>query len=214
MKNKIIALMIIVLMIVLNINVVYGSFADFTDEQADKQAQEQIKEQEKEHNVTQVKSSDNYLTGLQVEGFTLTPEFDKQTLEYTIKEEINKNEINIKATTSNEKATISGTGIVKIEDGKNDYRIDVTAENGTVRTYIIKLKVIEKKEQSQENILEDNKENEKNVITIPEEENKNIEQQNKQDNKLMYLIIGISIIVVIIILIILKKSKKNGKRYR
>ena len=138
-RNRLIlyTIVIIILTLLVNTSKVEASFADFTDEEADKQAQEQIKQQEKEHNITEVKSSDNYLINLQIDGYKLTPEFDKQTLEYTIDGDIKTNEININATPSNEKATINGAGIVKIEENKNEYRIDVTAENGSVRNYKI-----------------------------------------------------------------------------
>lgn len=210
MKNKVLSFMLITLIIILsNITSTFAGFADFTDEQADKQAQEQIKEQE-EHKVTEVKSSDNYLTGLNVEGYTLTPDFDKQVLEYTIKEEFDSREINIKATTSNEKATVNGNGIVKIEEGKNEYRVDVTAENGSVRTYIIKLKAIEEKKQEQDEII-----NTEAIGTTSEIINTNNEQkaneENKTPNTMIYIVIGV-VAVIIILVIISKKKSKNRKR--
>lgn len=185
-----------------------GMFA-LTDEEADKQAQEQIKEQE-EHKVTEVKSSDNYLTDLNVEGYTLTPTFDKQVIEYTIKEEINKSEINIKATTSNEKATVNGNGIVKIEEGKNEYRIDVTAENGSVRTYIIKLKAIEEKKQEQDEIINTEAIG-KTSETINTNNEQKINEENKTPNTMIYIVIGV-VSVIIILVIISKKKSKNRKR--
>lgn len=117
---------------------VLASFADFTDEEAEKQAQEQLKEQEKEHNVTQVKSSNNYLKNLSVNGYQITPEFDKQTINYEIKEEIGEEYIKIAAETDDEKSSVSGIGAVQLNSGENNIRIDVTAENGSVRTYFIK----------------------------------------------------------------------------
>lgn len=121
-----------------NIPKVLASFADFTDEEAEKQAQEQLKEQEKEHNVTQVKSSNNYLKNLFVNGYQITPEFDKQTINYEIKEEIGEEFIKIEAETDDEKSSVSGIGAVQLNSGENNIRIDVTAENGSVRTYFIK----------------------------------------------------------------------------
>lgn len=210
MKNKVLNFMLITLMIILsNITITFAGFADFTDEQADKQAQEQIKEQE-EHKVTEVKSSDNYLTGLNVEGYTLTPDFDKQVLEYTIKEEIDSKEMNIKATTSNEKATVNGNGIVKIEEGKNEYRIDVTAENGSVRTYIIKLKAIEEKKQEQDEIINTEAIG-KTSETINTNNEQKINEENKTPNTMIYIVIGV-VSVIIILVIISKKKSINRKR--
>ena len=220
MKNKTISLLLIALIVVLsNITNAFASFADFTDEQADKQLQEQIKEQQKEHNVTEVKSSDNYLSSLQVEGYTLNPEFDKQTLEYNIKEEVKSDEINIKTKTSNEKANVTGSGKIKIEDSKNEYRVDVTAENGSVRTYIIKLNksnesVEEKKEETKlipesENIIE-KKEVTTGTETKPIEETQNV--VNNNEGSFNKYIIAIIALIIICFFIFLKCNKKSRRR--
>lgn len=220
MKKKLISLFIIIVIgIFSTVNSVNASFADFTDEQADKQAQEQIKEQEKQHNTTEIKSTDNYLSSLQVEGYTIAPEFDKQTLEYTIKEEVKGKEINIKATTNNEKSKVTGNGIIKIEDNKSDYRVDVTAENGSVRTYIIK---VNKSKEINENIEEKNEEtqsNANNEIKAEETEintNANIQsnEEKNNDNILKDNILLPIIIVIIIFLVVflLKRKKKTAKR--
>ena len=191
-----------------------GMFS-LTDEQADKQAQEQLKEQEKQHNNIVVKSSDNYLSSLQVEGYTLTPEFDKQTLEYTIKE-INNKEINIKATTSHDKATVNGIGNIKLEDGQKECRIEVAAENGTVRTYIIKLEFLsineEKKDEENIMIVEPNKTEEVTTTMI---ENEGLNKQDSDENNKsyfsIYIIIGAMIIIIIIFFMVIFKGRKNGK---
>lgn len=213
MKNKIISFVLIVLIIIIsNITSVLARFADVTDEETDKKAQEQIKEQEKEHNVTKVKSSDNYLTSLQVEGYTLTPEFDKQILEYAIKENFNSKELKIKATASNEKATINGADTVKVQENKNEYRVDVTAENGSVRTYIIKLKTIENKKQEQDNTIE----TEKNEVKTSEIENvdnnKEKNSDNKSSNTMLYVLIGVAAFVIVALIIVFNKNNRRGKR--
>ena len=206
---------LIILMIFTNVwadpNGNKGMFS-FTDEEADKQAQEQIKEQEKELNVTEVKSSDNYLTSLQVEGYTLTPEFDKQTLEYTIKEDVTTNIINIKTKTSNEKATVSGNGEVKLEDNKNEYRIDVKAESGAIRTYIIKLNKGEIVKPTNEQVEEKTN----NVLIQAKEVEKNKEQEqdndvNNSSNLTIYIIIIIVLVLIVSLSIFITKNKKKGK---
>ncbi len=216
MKKSIISLIIIALVFALNTNLVLAGWADLTDEQSDQQAQEQIKKQEKDHNVTEVKSSDNFLTSLQVEGYTLTPDFDKQTLEYTIKEEINKKEINIKATASNEKATITGIDTVKVKENKDEYRVDVTAENGTVRTYVIKIKAMLDNEQNQENVPEDNKEIETTESVTTKIENSDNKQEEKNENKssnsMMYIIIGVGAFVLVTLVLVSRKNSQRRKR--
>lgn len=210
MKNKIISFVLIVLIIIIsNITSVLARFADVTDEETDKKAQEQIKEQET-HIVTEVKSSDNYLTSLNIEGYTLTPEFDKQILEYTIKEEVKGEELNIKAITSNEKAKVNGAGIIKIEENKNEYRIDVVAENDSVRTYMIKLKeTTNDKSNKTENV------NEPVETSTAKIENKETEKQEKNEtnssNITMYIIIGSAIAIILLLCFLCKKSKRKGK---
>lgn len=209
-RNRLIlyTIVIIILTLLVNTSKVEASFADFTDEQADKQAQEQIKEQEKQHNITEVKSSDNYLTNLQIDGYRLTPEFDKQTLEYTIDEDIKTNEININATPSNEKATINGAGTIKVDEEKNEYRIDVTAENGSVRSYIIKLKETGKTVQQKngeaeqiEGIVEQNNSKIENENT-----DKNLSNEQKSSNVVVYTIIAVFIITILILVIMSKRK--------
>lgn len=181
-------------------------FATLGDEESHQQTEELIKEQE--NNVTEVKSSDNYLSGLSVEGYTLIPEFDKQTLSYTIKEEVNDKEINIIAKTNNEKATINGAGTVKVEEEKNSYIVEVTAENGTVRTYIIKLK---------ENIT-NNQEEKKAETTgenLAEKDAKQVEQNNNEDNKSNnYIIIGLSVFAILFLYYCYKKINRNKRKKR
>lgn len=209
-RKRLILYTIIIMLLILLVNTpnAQASFADFTDEQADKQAQEQIKEQEKQHNITEVKSSDNYLTNLQIDGYRLTPEFDKQTLEYTIDEDIKTNEININATPSNEKATINGAGTIKVDEEKNEYRIDVTAENGSVRSYIIKLKETGKTVQQKngeaeqiEGIVEQNNSKIENENT-----DKNLSNEQKSSNVVVYTIIAVFIITILILVIMSKRK--------
>ena len=214
-RNRLIlyTIVIIILTLLVNTSKVEASFADFTDEEADKQAQEQIKQQEKEHNITEVKSSDNYLINLQIDGYKLTPEFDKQTLEYTIDGDIKTNEININATPSNEKATINGAGIVKIEENKNEYRIDVTAENGSVRTYIIKLKETEKTDQGKNNGVEQIEQNVEQNNSKMENENtdKNLSNEKNSSNVVLYTIIAVLFIIILVLVIVIMRKRKKSK---
>lgn len=164
MKNKIIALLCIIFVIITaNITCVFGSFADFTDEEADKNAEQQMEEQKKENNVTEIKSTNNYLKNLSVKGHQLTSEFDKQTLNYELKEEINTEFVEISAETDDEKSSVSGIGKIQLNSGENNIRIDVTAESGTVRTYFIKA------------IKSINKDIRLSALKLKTEENNNIE---------------------------------------
>ncbi|MBR3254764.1 MAG: hypothetical protein IKF97_00835 [Clostridia bacterium] len=221
MKNnkKTYILLLTALVILFSFTVVYADpnsskgFASFSDDDANIQTQQQLEEQEELHNVTEIKSTDNYLESLKIEGYTLTPEFDKQTLEYTIKENVTASELKIEAKASNEKATIDGIGTVKIEENKNEYRIDVTAESGTVRTYIIK---IHEDNKEQENLLTDqNKEKtDESVITVSADNQTNQHNSNNKDgstNIMLYITIGIILIIIIAMIIVSKKNRKKGK---
>lgn len=96
------------------INVVYADpnsskgFADYTDEQAAEETNKLVEEQKKEESPVG-KSTNNFLESLEIEGYEITPDFDKQTLEYTIKGKVKEDEITIKAKADDEKAKIEGT---------------------------------------------------------------------------------------------------------
>ncbi len=81
-------------------------------------------------------SPNNWLKSLSVDGyeFTFKPE---NTSGYSIEVPSNVSSVNISATTVNSKATVKGTGNVSVKKGINNLKIDVTAENGDVRTYTI-----------------------------------------------------------------------------
>lgn len=83
-------------------------FADYTDEQAAEDTNKLVEEQKKEESLVG-KSTNNYLESLEIEGYEITPDFDKQTLEYTIKGDVESKEIIVKAKADDEKAKIDGT---------------------------------------------------------------------------------------------------------
>lgn len=89
-------------------------------------------------------SINNYLSSLKVENHTLTPEFNKDTLEYSLNLPSDTESINIIADKEDKKANIIGTGEVKVSEGINTLEIIVTAENGNKKTYVIKATVEEK----------------------------------------------------------------------
>lgn len=90
-----------------------------------------------------VLSGDNNLSNLGIENYSLTPEFNKDTLEYNVELEPDTSEINISATASHGGATIEGAGTREVTDGDNRLEIKVTAENGSSRIYVINAKVKE-----------------------------------------------------------------------
>ncbi len=83
-----------------------------------------------------IKSSNNYLKNLEVNIGTLTPEFYRETYEYTI-DNIIENEIQITAEAEDEKAIVNGIGTIALVGGENRINIEVIAENEQARTYTI-----------------------------------------------------------------------------
>lgn len=84
------------------------------------------------------KSSNNYLSNLSVDKGVLSPEFNKNTLEYTVEIEAGTTQIEVSAKAEDSKASVTGTGKIDVEEGLNTINIIVTAENGSQRIYIIK----------------------------------------------------------------------------
>jgi len=88
-------------------------------------------------------SKNNYLSSLSVDGVTLSPEFNKDTLEYSVELEPETTSIKVNATKEDSKASVSGAGDIAVSEGDNQIKITVTAENGSERVYVINAKVKE-----------------------------------------------------------------------
>ncbi len=86
-------------------------------------------------------SKDNSLKSLSVEGYELTPAFNKDTLEYklTIPSDVTK--VNILAEKNDSKASITGEGEKDVVEGNNRFEIIVTAQNGSEKKYILDIEV-------------------------------------------------------------------------
>lgn len=216
-KIKFISCVMIIVLIALT-GKTFAGMADMDDETSQIIANEMIANQEKEESENEGKSSNNYLSSLEVEGYTLSPKFDKQTLNYTI-EDTEKDTITIKAETDDSRAKTSGTGAIKLNNGENNIRIEVTAENGTVRTYFVKITKKAQEENTNneeknnetesENTTTENKEsvlNEINAMAEPEN------QGNKADVKTIATIVIVVVVLAIIVLMMPGLKKKKNRR--
>ena len=211
MKKKIelIIIFIITLISMMDYCISYAAFADFSDEDAKKTTEEMVNEQKQNFDAT--KSSNNYLQSLNVEGYNLTPEFDKQILEYSINISSNKNEITITAKSDDENAKIEGIGKIKLQNNQTECRIDVTAESGTVRTYIVKLN----SQQEKENSITENIEKVEEVAEL--ENNELLSNESEEESKIDYkyiIILGIVIILIFVITVNVKGKKTHKAKRR
>ena len=79
----------------------------------------------------------NKLSGLSVEGFAMTPTFSRDTLEYNLIVDPGVSNINVYATPLSSLASVGGTGSIALSSGNNDIKVSVTAQNGSVRQYVL-----------------------------------------------------------------------------
>lgn len=83
------------------------------------------------------KSTNNNLKSLSVEGYTLSPEFNADTLEYTVELEASVEKIMVNAEKADSYASLSGGGEITVSEGDNRIEIKVTSETGSEKTYVI-----------------------------------------------------------------------------
>lgn len=88
-------------------------------------------------------SGNNYLSSLGVDGYELEPGFNKDTTEYSVKLKPETEKIVVNGSKEDGTASINGLGEIAVSDGMNQIKIDVVAQNGNVRTYIINAEVTE-----------------------------------------------------------------------
>ena len=85
-------------------------------------------------------SSDNTLSDLKVDGQTVS-DFTPNKTTYILPDvSNNKTSVNITATVSDTKATITGTGTKNLIVGDNTFTVTVTAEDSTTKSYEIKIR--------------------------------------------------------------------------
>lgn len=83
------------------------------------------------------KSTNNNLKSLSVDGYSISPSFNKNTLEYTVNLESNVEKIKINATKEDGYASLSGTGEKEVQEGNNKFEIIVTSETGKSKVYTL-----------------------------------------------------------------------------
>ena len=84
-------------------------------------------------------SPNNKLSGITIDGYSLTPTFNKDTEKYDLVVDSSVSSVNIRATAIDSKAAVSGAGSISLGSGTTIVKIQVKAENGDVRTYQVSI---------------------------------------------------------------------------
>ena len=82
-------------------------------------------------------SKNNNLSSLTVNGLTLSPTFKSDITEYKAQASANTTSIKISAKLADTKADLSGTGTFNVSEGENKFTITVTAQNGSIKKYVV-----------------------------------------------------------------------------
>ncbi len=88
------------------------------------------------------KPSDNgtpndYLNLLSIDGYSLTPSFRTEVLEYSLIVDSSVNQIRINGTPAASTSSVNGTGTINLAEGTNKLKITVTSDTGSVRNYTL-----------------------------------------------------------------------------
>lgn len=81
------------------------------------------------------------LVNLEIEGYTLTPTFHKDTLEYDLVLDEYVASLTIKASVADPVAIVTGAGKINLVEGNNKISVTVTTQNGNSRVYTINVAV-------------------------------------------------------------------------
>ena len=225
--NKFIKIVVSLLFFTLTMSLsCYAGMADFTDDEAQKIRNEEVEKQQEIDKKSIGKSTNNFLKSLSVKGYTITPEFNKQVINYKINKEINESKVEILAEPDDSKAKVTGTGIINLQPGENEIKVDCEAENGQMKSYFITIKtpVVDNANANENENKNETDSNEQLIDPIENEiagettnlidlSNDKAVSMNKVFTKKNIIILVIVVIVIIIIIWALKrrKNKKSGR---
>lgn len=113
-------------------------------------------------------SGNNNLKSLEVVGYTLTPEFNKETTEYSLTVDSSVEQVQVNAYREDTTASITPIDMVNLTEGINKVKVTLTAQNGNKKTYTI---TITKEEENPITIDLDGKKytlvNKKDALEVP-----------------------------------------------
>lgn len=136
------------------------------------------------------KSSNNYLSKLEIEGYEI--DFNKDTLEYSVKVSSDVETLDITAVAEDSSARVNIYGNSNFKEGENTVTVVVTAEDGSERTYTITVNKEAKKEVADKN-----------------DDNKEEENSNNQLEKTIIIILIILVIIGLLYLIFKKDEEED-----
>lgn len=87
------------------------------------------------------KSTNNDLKSLSVEGYEISPKFDKDVNEYSVTVPSTVEKINIIAKKADSYSSLEGTGEKSVEEGVNTFEVIVTSETGVSNVYKLTVNV-------------------------------------------------------------------------
>ena len=223
--NKFIKIVVSLLFFTLTMSLsCYAGMADFTDDEAQKIRNEEVKNQQEIDKKSIGKSTNNFLKSLSVKGYTITPEFNKQVINYKISKEINESKVEILAEPDDSKAKVTGTGVINLQPGENEIKIDCEAENGEMKSYFITIKTPAGDNASANENKNETDSNEQLIDPIENEiadetnnltdlSNEKALSMNKIFTKKNIIILGIVVIAIISVIwaLIRRKNKKSGR---
>ena len=94
-------------------------------------------------------SDDNNLASLEVEGLTLSPEFNKNTTSYNVSAESDTTSVTVNAKASDSKAKVRGTGEIEVHEGANTINVVNVEEKNPINVKVNKenLSVVRKTDE-------------------------------------------------------------------
>ena len=84
-------------------------------------------------------SPNNKLASLSVEGYNISPSFNADTSTYDLIVDSSVSSVKVNAGSVDSKASVSGTGTINLSQANTQVNIEVRAENGTTRKYVINI---------------------------------------------------------------------------
>ncbi len=84
-------------------------------------------------------SPNNKLSSITIDGFSITPAFNRDTYYYEAAVNTSVSSVQVRASAIDSSAQITGTGTINLNGAVTEAKITVTAQNGTIREYTLRI---------------------------------------------------------------------------